>query len=960
MTRCRPDSTPGSGDRRVNISTLESANISIQIDIGDKLVSTAASASIEDETGTWPLGATPTLTATIPDTMRALTLHRDRYGPPQDVLAVEEVPVPKLRAADAGRVLVSILASGPNFNTNFAALGLPVPVFPRGDSETLHIPGSDALGIVVDAGPAVTSVKVGQAVILDSWTGNNIRGYETHDGFNAQFAMVDEKRAIPVPAEMKSHSPEQLAAMLLTYGTAYRAVVERLNVQPGQSMLVMGGGKGTSYAGAQIGKSLGGRVILVGSNSELAAELIDRGVADAFVNRRELPESVYGVIGHDENQQQWLDRTKPFRDAVFAANDGRPVDKVFEHTGGKNFPLLASVLADNGTLAFFGATGQGMKGEYKETFFYGDRRLALDARWVWMRQKQVAFRTGSPDQIFSDIGLLPGRRGLIWGADQYSRDFAAAALRRQADLVIVASRSTEGEGIAAMAELGIADDRIIDRDQFDLLDDMPDPLLETGTPNQTYNDEFMATARAMGRAIWAVFGPRVSPDFVVERPDQSTLHYSTFLARDFDETDAMASAYVLYKGEANMEVLGSHMYHDSQAREVVRLLAEHRIVMQQQDLEVVSLEELPTVQQKMLDGTMTKPKGVALVQAESPGVPIADYEAAYLGVVVQQSDPAADQFVDVRMLDGVAIVTLDRPDALNALSEELLAQLGSVVDEVASTGGLDGGPVRAMIIRGAGRAFVAGADIGVFINKSAEALEKLANDNMAVFTSLENLPVPVVSLADGFALGGGNELLMSTHYRILTENAALGQPEIKLGIIPGYGGMQRLPRLVGPLKAAELSLNGESVGPEEAVRIGLAHEVCGSGTALARAVMVAIALAEGTMPLRRSDWNAISATQTGELQALLDDPQVHELLGAQPPSGDQAAELVPARAYAARIALEALKEGYQLDFHSGLANDARLFGLVVASPSGQSWSGKFLAKDPEQSSFLTQMSPQNG
>ncbi len=110
---------------------------------------------------------------------------------------------------------MAILASGPNYNTNFAALGLPVPVFGRGDSATIHIPGSDALGIVVDAGSAVTRVKVGQAVILDSWTGRSIRGYETHDGFNAQFAVVDEERAIPVPESLQNHSPESLAAMLL-------------------------------------------------------------------------------------------------------------------------------------------------------------------------------------------------------------------------------------------------------------------------------------------------------------------------------------------------------------------------------------------------------------------------------------------------------------------------------------------------------------------------------------------------------------------------------------------------------------------------------------------------------------------------------------------------------------------------------------------------------------------------
>ena len=205
----------------------------------------------------WPDGTAPTLAHPLPKRMTALLIHRDRYGPPRQAIAVAESPTPALNPEDAGRVLVSVLATGPNFNTNFASLGLPVPVFGRGDSATVHIPGSDALGVVVAAGPGVRSLKVGQAVILDSWTGRNIRGYETHDGFNAQFVKIDEERALPVPDELKGGAPEQFAAMLLTYGTAYRAVVERLDVRPGDSVLLMGGGKGTSFAGAQLVKCAG-------------------------------------------------------------------------------------------------------------------------------------------------------------------------------------------------------------------------------------------------------------------------------------------------------------------------------------------------------------------------------------------------------------------------------------------------------------------------------------------------------------------------------------------------------------------------------------------------------------------------------------------------------------------------------------------------------------------------------
>jgi enoyl-CoA hydratase len=885
--------------------------------------------------------------------MHALTLERDKYGPPAEAIRFEHVNTPRLTLQHASSVLVAILATGPNFNTNFAALGLPVPVFGRGDSATLHIPGSDAVGIVVDAGPAVKEIKVGNAVILDSWTGNSIRGYETHDGFNAQFALVDEERAIPIPDSLSHHSPEQLAAMLLTYGTAYRAVVERLAVKPGDSMLVMGGGKGTSFAGAQIGKALGARVILMGSNSLLGESLIQRGIADAFVNRTQIPNEVYGVIDANEDYENWSQRTQPFREAVFAANEGNPVDKVFEHTGGLNFPLLTSVLSARGSLAFFGATGQGLKGEYKESFYYDKRRLVMDARWVWMRQKLVIFRQDTAEEIFSEIRLPPGRRGLIWGADEYAVEFVKAAQNRNADLVFMVSVSKERDGIDVLKGMGINDAQIIDLDKFQLAEDMPDPLTPEGTPNSEYHTEFMLHARALGKAIWNVFGPRISPDFIIERPDQSTLHYSTFLLRDHDEQDEMPSAYIILRGSTDISVLGSHMYRSSQAAATVRLLAEHRIVMEQEDLEVVSLERLPGIQQKMLDGTMDKPKGVALVQAREAGKSIAYYEAAFLGESLQQANPGKGVYIDLKLADGIGIVTLTRPDALNALSEELVAQLADVVDEVAKNGTLAGKAVRALIVRGAGRSFVAGADIEVFIGKTAAAIEKLAIDNMAVFSKLENLAIPVISLVDGFALGGGNELAMSTHYRIVTENAQLGQPEVKLGLIPGYGGMQRLPRLLGPRRALEMAVNGEPVDAHAAVAMGLAHEFHPSATALARAFQIAQDFISGVRELPRSDWDQLSADQQTECAALIEDANVKALLNSPVPDSESASDILAARSYAARMAIQALVFGYENGFTQGIDSDARLFGEIVASYSGQEWSQRFLDKDPLQASFLT-------
>ncbi len=907
---------------------------------------------IEDMAGSWPLSRLPSLGSPLPGTMYALTIHRDRYGPPAESLRMEQVPTPVLRERDAKRVLVAILATGPNFNTNFAALGLPVPVFGRGDATVLHIPGSDALGIVVGAGRAVSRVKVGEAVILDSWTGHNIRGYETHDGFNAQFAIVEEEKAIPVPSSMRGHTPEQLAAMLLTYGTAYRAVVERLRVAPGDAVLFLGGGKGTSFAGAQIAKRLGARVILVGSNTELARSLRERGIVDEFIDRRAFPPDVFGPVPHDASYEEWHRRTEPFREAIFAANGGRPVDKIFEHTGALNFPLLTSALSPGGDLAFFGATGKGLKGEYRETFFYEGRRFVFDARWVWMRQKQILFRKAVPDAIFSEIGLLPGRRGLIWGADAYSRAFARAALARGAELAIVASPASERKGLAALRRMGIPPSRVIDRDSLNLPPDMPDPLTEDGKPNPGYARDFMRNAQALGKAYWAIFGPRQSPDFIVERPDQSTLHYSTFVLRDHDERNAMPCGFVVVRGKTNLSILGSHMYRPDQAAEVVRLLAEGKIVMEQDDLEITTLDGLPGIQQKMLDGTMEKPKGVALVQADRPGRTIGECAEAFLGERILEADPKKNRFLEVRLLGDVAVVTIVRPEALNALNEDLLAQLSSVVRELGSLRTIEGREVRAVVLTGAGRAFVAGADVKEFVGKSAGEIGALASKNLSVFTELENLAVPVVAVVDGFALGGGNELAMSAHYRIATENASMGQPEVKLGIIPGYGGMQRLPRLVGPVRAAVMSINGEPLDADTAVAWGLADEFAPSAIALSEAVIRAREFLSGARPLPRKDWDAIADRQKESFGRLLGRTDIREILAVPSPGPEEAGDMRSARTAAAKWALLAMKYGYENGFAPGLEHDAVAFGEIAASPAGQEWVGRFLNKDPLQPSFL--------
>jgi enoyl-CoA hydratase len=907
----------------------------------------------------WPLGQPPQISFPLPERMDALTILRDHYGAPGKVIKLAEVRLPSIQPEHANRVMVAILATGPNFNTNFAALGLPVPVFGRGDAESVHIPGSDALGIVVDAGPSVKGLKVGQAVILDSWTDRNvIRGYETHDGFNAQFAVVDEHRAFPIPNQLKNKSPEQLAALLLTYGTAYRAVVERLATRPGESVLIMGGGKGTSFAGAQIAKALGAKVILMGSNPTLGQRLIDRGIADRFVDRREIPRTVFGVIPEGEDYKHWHQRTKAFRDIVFAANNGYAVDHIFEHTGGENFPLLVSVLKSKGKIAFFGATGRGLKGEYKESFFYCGRRFVFDARWVWMRQKQILFRKCHPEAIFNEIQLRPGKRGLVWGADAYARKFIQSALERKAEVVVIASRKKEKSGIKRIFDMGVEESSIIDLESFHLPKDMPDPLTNDGRPNSQYATQYMVHARALGNAIWKIWGPKVNPDFIVERADRSTLHFSTFLLRDFSEQEDMPCGYIIAQGGEDLSILGSHMYRSTQARETIWLLEQNKILMEQEDLEIVDLPNLPKIQQKMLDGSMKKPKGVALVQAGAPNKNIQHYENHYLGKTLREANPHKCNYLDIHCCDDIGIVVMKRIDALNALNTDLVGQLASVYNEINDKGTLCGEKVKTLILCSGAKTFAAGADVTCFQNKSAEEIARIAEENLRLFSTIENLKIPTIAVIDGFALGGGNELAMSTHYRIVTENAWLGQPEIKLGIIPGYGGLQRLPRLIGPERAVQLCINGEPINGRRAVSIGLADEFVAASTALYKAFKLAQKFANKDKRFKRMDWDCVSKSQKSLIGNLLGESKIKKLSAVKTPNNETAKNLVNARKYAAKIIIESICYGYKFGFIKGLQNDAQLFGTIAASASGQEWIRRFINKDPLQSSYLMLLEPE--
>lgn len=171
--------------------------------------------------------------------------------------------------------------------------------------------------------------------------------------------------------------------------------------------------------------------------------------------------------------------------------------------------------------------------------------------------------------------------------------------------------------------------------------------------------------------------------------------------------------------------------------------------------------------------------------------------------------------------NGIFTITINRPDKLNALNATVLNELDKALDEIYSNS-----EIKTAIITGAGpKAFVAGADISEFNGLNKEEAMALAKRGQDVNFKIENCNKPIVAAVNGFALGGGCELAMACHFRLCSENAKFGQPEVNLGLIPGYGGTQRLTQLIGKGKSMELQMTANMVGAQEALQLGLVNYV---------------------------------------------------------------------------------------------------------------------------------------
>ncbi len=180
-----------------------------------------------------------------------------------------------------------------------------------------------------------------------------------------------------------------------------------------------------------------------------------------------------------------------------------------------------------------------------------------------------------------------------------------------------------------------------------------------------------------------------------------------------------------------------------------------------------------------------------------------------------------DQTIVTNLIEGILIVTISRPDKLNALNNRVFDELNQILDDAEFNH-----EIKSVIIIGSGmKAFVAGADISEFIGLSAAEGKALAKKGQDTFFRIENSRKPFIACVNGFALGGGCELAMSCHIRIASENAKFGQPEINLGLIPGYGGTQRLTNLIGKGRAMEMIMTGNMIDAVTALQFGLVNNV---------------------------------------------------------------------------------------------------------------------------------------
>jgi len=259
----------------------------------------------------------------------------------------------------------------------------------------------------------------------------------------------------------------------------------------------------------------------------------------------------------------------------------------------------------------------------------------------------------------------------------------------------------------------------------------------------------------------------------------------------------------------------------------------------------------------------------------------------------QAAAPAAYETILYTKKESVAYITLNRQKVLNALNHVALTEMKSAFQDAA----LDH-EVRGVILTGAGeKAFIAGADITDLARINALEAEEFARAGQAVLNVIENLGKPVIAAVNGYALGGGCETAMACTIRLVTEDATFGQPEVKLGVIPGYGGTQRLPRLVGRGRALQLILSGAMISAQEAYRIGLVNEIVPRGELIARAEAILAQIAANAPLAIKFSLEAVNkGLETSQAEGLFIESSLFAICAASEDKKEGTAAFVERRA----------------------------------------------------------------
>ncbi len=866
---------------------------------------------------------------------------RAAHGEPVASLRRVQVPVPTLGPND---VLGYVLYAGLTYNTIFAARGVPVSVFDMHDRD-VHVPGSGAVVLVAALGSEAARegrLRIGELRVLYPGVSNllspragddpmhadfKIQGYETPDGSFAQFVRGQAPQLL---AHSERLTLPEGSSYMLDLETVYKALYDVARVQPGERVFIEGAAGGTGIYAVACAALRGATVTGLVSTEEKGALIRQRG-ASAHVNRKSpAMAGVFTAVPADPaTWAAWAAAGRALTDAVSA-------DVVVSSVGRDLFARMVQILAPGGRLVFYGATSG-----YTLTFL-GKPGAATTVTMLARAELRpnegvLVYHDGDDDAVATEA--------IDAALAMDARVVAVTRLDAQAARVKTAHRVAGVVSLETLARSG----------SFLWPDTMPD--YDTDADGyRAYQDRTLKPfGLAVGRLLATADNPRGNPDLVVERARQDTLGVSTFLARPFSGRVVYLEAtegrrYAFYAPNVWMHqkrilfpsfaILATHLSNAHQADEVVRLLDEGALTVHPPAVEPwdALAQATQAIHENRHAGTTTVRVGAtaALDSACTARQVYEAWDSRFLdGAIVKvRLDPVRPRHPEL-----VALITFDSPPA-NAISGATLDDLEKALDALESERHL-----KACVVTGAGAMFVAGADIRQLrAFATPDDVAAMARRAQRAFRRLGTLTAPVVSAVDGYALGGGNELQMACAYRVAAARAELGQPEINLHLLPGFGGTQSLPRLAlrhasitggqgftAVVEALAVLLDGRRRSAEAACRLGIVDEVA-PADALSHALGIArrIALGEFTGRL----WSPLAHGAPMAFPNVERDPEIARLLAHH--------ERIPRPA--ARVILEVVRAGLTEGLERGLEIEAREFGTLTASDEGHAGIDRFLAR----------------